>query len=429
MTTRKKPNAQQQSKFAIYNFAGEIKSYYLVDKVPLVIEKENKGKLDIPHSIIIIDRSGSMYGDIEDLKENLIKLLTLEEYNNSQLIISIISYSSENDVICHFQRVPITEVMKSGSVYLQEIKKIKVTGLTCISQSLSLAKTLIKEFVVGEPEEITGITLHTDGYANDPSYRSEIKDIESVCEELKRLNVFVNTISYSSADFQLLAKIANIFSGSCLQTGDIKEVYDSLYQTNSLLNGSVSPPIEEPLSREYEYQVFVSKTARKINGAEGKLKIMGLKPEDEGIFYKYKQISADEYQTLKNVPTLQTDDSDFAVIQAILAEGNLNKAKYALISSLNETLSNKHIRALTNPQLAEFSTDISEAIFDPAVLSRHNILSEIKLPEQISLLEILNILQENKKHIILNLPYLKDNYKRRGVKRINGSRDKDNKLI
>ena len=428
-TTKNNTNNTLQSKFTLYNFAGVAKGYYLVDKVPFKPRTEDQGKPNIAHSIMIIDRSGSMYYDIEALKENLIKLLTLEEYNNSQLIVSLISYSSQRDVICHFQRVPITEIMKSDSVYLQEIKKIRVTGCTCISQSLSLAKTLIKEFTIGEPDEITAITLHTDGYANDPSYRSELNSLENICNELKTLNVFVNTISYSSADFQLLARIANTFSGSCLQAGNIREVYDALYQTNSLLNGSVSPPIEEPLSREYNYQVFVSKTAQKINGFAGTLKIMGLKPDDEGTFYKYREISADEYKKFKDVPTLQTDESVFAFVQANLAEGNLNTAKYALISTLDETLIKQHTKALTNHQLAEFSAVISEIIFNPSLLSSHTILSEITPNEQTSLLELLELLEANRQHIIVNLPYLKENYKRRGLKRINGSRDENRQLI
>ena len=41
----------------------------------------------------------------------------------------------------------------------------------------------------------------------------------------------------------------------------------SLYATARLLGGSIAPPIEEPLSPEYDYQVFVSHGAGKVNGA------------------------------------------------------------------------------------------------------------------------------------------------------------------
>lgn len=89
--------------------------------------------------------------------------------------------------------------MKTNSEYQQEIKQIQVTALTCISQSLKIAKTLIEEFTENQKqEELTAITLHTDGFANDPNYTSEVKKIEKLAEELNQKNIIINTISYSS---------------------------------------------------------------------------------------------------------------------------------------------------------------------------------------------------------------------------------------
>jgi len=284
------------TKFTLYNYDGEAKKYYLVDSKPFIYQPENLGKATVAHSIIILDRSGSMYGEIEKLKEYLLKLLTLDEYLNSELIITLISYSSVGDVKCHFQRIPITEIMQSNSKYQQEIKKIHVTGCTCISQSLEIAKSLIQEFTNHENEgELTAISLHTDGFANDPSYNLELKKIEKIAEGLNKFNVIINTISYSNyADFKLLSKLSNLGSGNCIQANNVKQVYDSLYQSNKLLTSSVIPPVEETLTKGYDYQVFVSQTAKKILGSNYTLKIRGLKPEDKGIFYKYREISAEE---------------------------------------------------------------------------------------------------------------------------------------
>ncbi|MEC4812066.1 MAG: VWA domain-containing protein, partial [Scytonema sp. PMC 1069.18] len=82
-----------RKKFPLYDFVGQEKAYYLVDT--LNINRQDKvliGK-SVGHSIIIIDRSGSMYDDIHALKDTLIKLLTLDEYINYQLFIILISYS------------------------------------------------------------------------------------------------------------------------------------------------------------------------------------------------------------------------------------------------------------------------------------------------------------------------------------------------
>ena len=64
--------------------------------------------------------------DIQALKETLIKLLTLDEYINFQLVVTLISYSSKGDVTCHFQRISIQEVMKQNSPYLEEIQKLRL---------------------------------------------------------------------------------------------------------------------------------------------------------------------------------------------------------------------------------------------------------------------------------------------------------------
>ena len=412
-----------RTKFTLYNFAGNAKAFYLVDRINLERKPGDLPEKSVAHSIIIIDRSGSMYYDLKPLKETLIKLLTLDEYNNYQLIVSLISYASNRDVICHFQRIPIQEVLKLDSPYIKEIQKIHTAGCTCISQSMQLAKSLVKA------GEMTAINLHTDGYANDPSANSEATKLGEICEELKDMDVFANTISYASADFKLLSKIANTLSGNCIRAGEVKMVYDALYDSTKLLGGSsVAPALEEPLIKEYDYQVFVSKSGKKINGSSSTLKICGLKAEDRGLFYKYQKIAKDEYDKL-DVPVAQTDESVFAFAKANLADGNLNTAKYALASTFDATLTEKHAKALTNAQIAEFTEDLEQAVFAPEVLKNHEIGDGVKVSDKISLLELIEILEENSNSIIINLKHLQENYQRKGLKRIEGKRDENGNLV
>lgn len=413
-----------RTKFTLYNFAAQERAYYLVDQVNLERKTDNSAKKSIAHSIIIIDRSGSMYGDIQALKETLIKLLTLDEYINFQLVITLISYSSKGDVTCHFERIPIQEVMKSNSSYIQEIKKIQASCFTCISQAMQLAKSLVKE------EELTAITLHSDGYANDSSPSSEAKALEKVCEQLKSMNVFVNTIAYSYAsDFKLLSKIANTVSGSCIKAGDVKEVYDTIYNTSKLLGGSVAPAIEEPLAADYTYQVFLAKAGKRINGTSGILRVVGLKPEDEAIVYKYKQITKEAFEQLVDVPATQNHESVYAFAKGNLVDGNLNTAKYAIASTFNATLTERHARALTNAEIADFALDLDIALFYPTVLREHEILDRVKTNEKISLLELIKVFEEHRSSIIINVKHLQEVYQRRSVKRIQGYRDENGDLV
>jgi Mg-chelatase subunit ChlD len=418
----KSTSTDRRTKFTIYNCAGIAKEFYLVDRVKLERQPGDIPEKSVAHSIIVIDRSGSMYYDLQPLKDTLIKLLTLEEYNNYQLLISLISYASKGDVISHFQRVPIQEVMGFNSSYIKAIQQIHTAGATCISQSMQLAKSLIT------PGEMTAITLHSDGYANDPSANSESNSLTKIAEELQHLDVFVNTISYSSADFKLLAKIANTLSGNCIRAGEVKMVYDALYDTVKLLGSSVAPPFAEPLIKDYDYQIFVSKSAKKINGSTSTLKICGLKADDEGLFYKYQQITPEHYAEL-DIPIAQTDESVFAFAKANLADGNLNTAKYALASTFDATLTDRHLKALTNAQIADFTEDLERVIFEPDLVKQHEILDRVKVNDRISILELIDILEKHRNNITINLKHLQDNYQRKGLKRVEGKRDEDGNLV
>lgn len=155
--------AEARTRYTLYNFLGKERAYYLVDRVTLETPPEGQGKQAAAHSIIIVDRSGSMYSHVE-------------EYAHYGLLVTLISYSSQGNLFIHFQRVPIRDVMARGSRCQQEIKKIRATALTGMSQALQLAVSLVRD---GEP---TGITLHTDGFANDPSPASEAKNLDKITE-------------------------------------------------------------------------------------------------------------------------------------------------------------------------------------------------------------------------------------------------------
>jgi Mg-chelatase subunit ChlD len=414
----------ERSRFVLYNLLGKERAYYQVRRFDLQRPAEPVSEKSVAHSILIIDRSGSMYSWLEDLKETLVKLLTLEEYRNFDLLVTLISYSGEGDCRVHFQRAPISDIMKRDSRQLQEIRKIHTAGLTCISQALTLAGSLVKD------NELTAITLHSDGYANDPSANSEARTIEQLCNEWQDRSLFVNTIAYSDySDFRLLSKVANAASGVCIKAGNIREVYDSLYSTSKLLAGNVTPPIEEPLSQEYDYQVFVSHAAGKINGAAGMLHIRGLKPEDDAAVYKFRRLTKGEFDKLGEWPTVQTGEAVLAFARAQLSEGNLNTAKYALASSFDRTMFERHGRALTNLQVAGLTQDLDLVLFQPGLLGEHEIVKEVPVNRRIALLDLMRLLAENREGFLVNFEHLRQNYVRRGLRRLQGERDENGKLI
>lgn len=223
--------------------------------------------------------------------------------------------------------------------------------------------------------------------------------------------------------------MANNVSGNCVKAGSIKEVYDTLYNTEKLLDGKIAPALEEPLSPEYDYQVFVSHSGNKLLGAAGPLRIRGLRPEDDGVFYKYRKVEKKEYDADKKVPVEQTSEAVLAFARAELSNGNLNTAKYAVASTFDATLLNQHARALTNLQVAALALDLDAVLFQPAILQEHDVRTEVPVNTRIPLLTLVGILGEHRDGFLVNMKKLQQDYVRRGLKRIQGSRDENGNLV
>jgi Mg-chelatase subunit ChlD len=413
-----------KTKFTLYNLLGQPRAYYLVEPVDLPRPPADPKKKTVAHSIIVVDRSGSMYSAMADTRNTLLKLLTLDEYAQFDLLVTLISYSSEGDVTCHFERAPIREIMKRGSKYQQEIGRLQVTGATCISQGLKMAIDKAKA------SELTAITLHSDGYANDPSATTEAAALMKLTGNLKGKDAFVNTIAYTDySDFRLLSRVANAGSGACVKAGNIGQVYHSIYSSTKVLGSSVTPPIDVPLAKGFDYQVFVSRSAGRINGAADALSVRGLKADDDGIVYRYKKLTQAEYDRL-DVPEAQTSEAVFAFARGNLAEGNLNTAKYALGSTFDATLVGVHARALTNNQVAAFMGDLDTLVlFNPGQLAEHTVLDEVPVNRRIPLLSLIKILGDHRDKFVINRKALQDVYVRRGLKRLQGTRDEAGNLV
>ena len=408
------------TKFTLFDFNGKPTDYYEVASLPSNLTATPAKSIPVPsHLILDIDRSGSMCGDINALKDMVIKLLTITEYQQSTMLVSLISYSSHGDVTLHFERIPVTEIMKTNSPYIQKVKSIRATCMTGMSQSLKLAQTIIK------PNELSCIVLHSDGYANDPSPSQETKSVMETCAELAKMNVFVNTVAYrESSDFQFLNRIANAVSGKCTLASTSKEVYDAMFDTSQVLNKQSVPVMTFPIGQA-DYQIFVSKTACRVNGTSDDLKVTGLSPSDDGTLYQYRKLTVDQYKQ-SSCAADQSADTVYAFAIGQLAEGNLNRAKFALVSTQNLSLAKKHARALTNPQLAALTNDLKSTLF--RLMPKDTTNSVINLGGQTSILKLVQLLEENRDAISINLKALNQNYKRRDIKRIPGIRKEDGSL-
>lgn len=406
-----------QTRFALRDFKGRPVTFYRVETE--AFDTGNAAPAGAPsHHIFVFDVSGSMYYDLKDLKATVEKVLTLDEFNNPGLVVSLVTYSSMGDVRVHFNRAPIEEVMGVGSTQVAEIRNLRTRGLTCISQGLVQAEKMIDD------NEITCISLHSDGYANDRSPSRESKAIQQAVEALKNHpNTFVNTVAYRDwADFNLLAGIANQLSGTCIQAKNIKQVYQAFYDTQQLLTGDMSPTLEVGLGQA-KYGIFVSKSARKVLGSTETLNIRGLSASDDATAYRLYEVDEATFNTIK---TEAPAELALAFARTAISEGNLNAAKFALVSSQQQRCLSRHYKALTATAVAALAQEVESLMFEgleEGVVQGYGL--DFDGP---SVLSVLNVIDKYSRHIRAHLPTLLGTYKHRGIKRVAGVRNEDGTL-
>lgn len=406
------------SKFIMYNFSAKPVSHWVVEAEAINTSANASREAKVAHHIMIVDRSGSMYGDINPLKQMIEKMLTLDEYKQSSMLVTLISYASHGDCKVHFERTPVTKVMAANSPQLREIRSIYAGGCTGMSQAVRLAMRLVRD------GELTGITLHSDGYANDPSPYTEQRSMEEICREIAKTSAFVNTVAYRQySDFAFLSKVANDASGRCVLAEGVKEVYDSIYDTSAVLNRQAVPVMVVD-TNGCDFVAFASETANRINGSTDKLKIAGLSKNDTGMIYRYRKVSEAAYNAVA-APVDQNGLSVYVFASALLASGSLNQAKYAMASTFDEELTRKHARALTGQQIAAMQADIQKRMYVKGTSVGH----PIDLGGGVTVIDLLKVLDEYRDDIEINLKTLQKDYKRRGLKKVAGSRDENGKLV
>lgn len=428
-------DSRPEARFTIYAPDGRPKTSYAVkqkqfDSLHSLFPKTTRSIAT--HHIMIIDRSGSMYGVMKEQQQLLLKLFALEEYHGKdQDMITLLSYASEGSLTEHFRRIPVCDVAKPRSQYLREIERIQAGGMTCISQALEF---VAKELIYGD--EPTAVSLHSDGFANDQSAWSEQRNITRVLEVLRQKQVTVNTIAYSNhSDYKTLSEIANACSGSCLKAVKTKEVYEALQHVQHTLQ-TRAPAIAVDFPPSTNRLVAFSRSAQKIRvdqtGTEGlsfvgqpSMLMRGIKPDDDLTLWWFEQI---DYNEQIELPDCTEGDRQsllpmIAYIRSALLTGHLNEAKYTLASTFDRTLIQQHGKAISNEQLTDFAQDLESILFHSENIEQHEFFDSMPVQDKISVLEVAELLSsEHAPDLILHKQTL-DGYKRISVARTPGTID------
>ena len=407
--------------FALRNYLGKETQYFSVQ------QSSATGKItpSLPpatHHILIVDCSGSMWRLMSGLRNVIIDSLA-SVGDQPNIKVSLISYASEGDVRSHFEREPLSNVNKKNSMPQKSIKSLSTRGLTCISQALEHAQTLIQR---GEP---TAVTLHSDGYANDDSSYSERREFDEILPEFKDAGVPIHTVAHSTgSDFQTLNRIANETGGRCTFARNTDDIIEPLKtHTAHLGRELVSVPVE---IKGADILVVVDPIGKRV--LSGKSDLLVLQVSDPGSLqvFRYNEIDKSAYNsgTKLDQSSGKTDKNPlYAFSLAQLSLGGLNKSKFALVSTRNETVLNKHYQALVNEDLAEYAADLQAQIFGD-VASEYS--KDFGLKQNgVDLLSLSVLLNTLRRSITVDEEHLRSVYTYRGLKKIPGYRDASGKHV
>ena len=404
-------------KSILRDFQGNPRKFLLISSKPIAADP--KPAVTPSHDIWVIDCSGSMSWDIATVRSELVKTATLQDLLGREKYISVISYASSGDVIVHFDHISVEDVVAPGSKYEAAIQNLRTRGCTCASQAVKLALGMVR------PNEVTAITLQSDGYFNDRSPGEEMRQIDALTAQFRAMpNAFVNTIAYGSySDFPTLNRIAIDGGGTCFRAPRAKDVFTALETTAKQISGSmVSATVIQ--KDDADYTSYLSLAARKILGSTGDVKVVGVPAGSDQCAFQYKYVTEAEY----NASTDTTGDDTLAFLllaAGYLAEGRLNDAKYALVSARAADILRDGGRAITGPQIAALAADIENAI-----LVEQGKITQSKdygMPgaDRASVLKVLSVMSRFTSDLEVDVPTIAATYRRRGTRKQPGKREKD----
>lgn len=374
---------------------------------------------EVTHHILVVDRSGSMWGDIEKLKQSLEQALAVESAMNGSVETSLISFSTDGDVTLHWSKVTADDVMKLNNPFLGKLRSIRATFLTGISQGLRMALGQVDE------TQTTGITLFTDGYANSPSSFSENQALDAfVADASQNPRLFMNCIGYRSwCDWPRMTAMANALSGKCVKAATFKDVLDSMRDTQELLAGNVCPAVNIKSLGDGSLLMAINRTTGQVNATRGDLQMRGISESDDVSVYAV--LAAEPtYNIPKGVKALSKDDAYLYGAMAIgfASLSDLRTAKEVLFDSGNKTLWEEHQSAMTPSTLSAMLDDLSGWV---AKGNNEDYEMGRNTRPKFNLFDLASVLDGLPSKSIGISDEFYEGYRRRSLKRVPGKREED----
>lgn len=314
----------------------------------------------VAHHIFVLDRSGSMYYDIKELKKQVEHVLAVNAATAGDVLTTLISFSSQGDVTVHWSRVSAQQVISGGNTYIDALRKIRATALTCISQALMEGLSYVKA------DETTGLTLFTDGYANHPSPRVENQRFDEFVTLAKAYGrLFVNCVGYREwCDWPRMTVISSALHGRTVKAKSMLDVLKVMEDTQELLaSGSMAMVRHEQHLTEHSSElVAINRTAGTVITAQPDALYMAqivIPTETIEEWELYEVNSLDASGRAPRSARKAEPELAGALALGKLQTGDVNAAKALVFASGNKTIWEDYQAAFTASRLADFAGELA----------------------------------------------------------------------
>jgi uncharacterized protein YegL len=356
--------------------------------------------VDQIHHIHIIDRSGSMYHEIDNLIDNLQKTLDVISEND---LLSVIWFSSPNQYKTVIKAAKKTDNLKQLFDSMRS-----VMGCTCFSHPLKEVEEIIGDLKVLCPN--FNVTLFTDGLPC-VSWGEEVEknNIREILQRLQENVMSINTIGYgSNCDDKLLQEISSYSEfGQFVHSEHIEEYLKIFTHNYEKISESVIEKVQIATSFPIVYlnrKMSKMFKAPKINFnrlAKDKNQFFIVGNSDFVFKYNDLQINSKDIITEASSPTM--DNFLYAYAYNLFVEGQRNFA----MNIYGKTLNDKHCVDQIQNCFTPIEIEAVRQILEDCVLNVNSRYSQGKCPNNYlprkdahCVLDILNELATNKGYYV-----------------------------
>lgn len=169
---------------------------------------------------LIVDRSGSMDGALDEVKESLEFIISQMNHDD---MVSLIAYNHESTVEC----APTLMDSAGKQLILTAIRNLYTGGSTALGDALLQGLTLLSDFET--QNRTTGIFLFTDGHCNSGVCNGAVLQDHIIRERQSKGSFTVSTFAYgASHDSLYMSALAEAGRGSYVYISDPSRISTAL---------------------------------------------------------------------------------------------------------------------------------------------------------------------------------------------------------